>query len=101
MRARLVFLVGAVVIAVAAGNARAQDLAPPFVPQPQKPHPKAAPKLTKPPQLKKTVEPNYPPEALAARVSADVTMTVDIDAGGHGNKSEVSQTAGDGVGEAH
>jgi len=100
MRARLGFLVGAVVIAVAAWNARAQDLAPPLVPQPEQPQPKAAPKLTKPPQLKKTVEQNYPPEALAARLSADVTMMVDIDAAGNVSKVEVTKAAGQGFDEA-
>ena len=57
--------------------------------------PKPAPKLTKPPQIKKTVEPVYPPEALAQKLSADVTMMVDIDAEG-----KVSKVGGDQAGRA-
>jgi hypothetical protein len=88
MRARYVFLVAAVVV-IGVAPARAQDLGQPYRPPPEAPKP--APKLTKPPQIKKTVEPVYPPEALAQKVSADVTMMVDIDAEGKVSKAEVSQ----------
>ena len=87
MRARYVFLVAAVVV-IGVAPARAQDLGQPYRPPPEEPKP--APKLTKPPQIKKAVEPVYPPEALAQRVSADVTLMVDIDAEGKVSKAEVS-----------
>jgi len=98
MRVRLAFLVGAAVIGAAAGWAHAQDLAPPFRPPPEEPKP--APKLTKAPQILKPVEPVYPPAALAARIAADVTMMIDIDATGHVTKVEVTKPAGQGFDEA-
>jgi TonB family protein len=90
----------AVSIAVLAGQARAaraqmeQPLPPPPGPKP------AAPKLTKPPQILKTVEPAYPPEALGERLSADVTMTVDIGADGRVTKVDVPRPVGHGFDEA-
>jgi TonB family protein len=98
MRAGFVFLVAAGVIGVAAGQARAQDLGGPFRPPPEEPKP--APKLTKPPQIKQAVEPVYPPEALAQKLSADVTMMVDIDAAGKVSKVEVTKPVGQGFDEA-
>ena len=97
MRAGIVFLVAAVVV-IGVAPARAQDLGQPFRPPPEEPKP--APKLTKPPQIKKTVEPVYPPEALAQKVSADVTMMVDIDAEGKVSKAEVTKPVGQGFDEA-
>ena len=101
MRTGLVFLVAAAVISLAPPRARAQDLGQPFRrPEEQQPQQKPAPKLTKPPQIKKTVEPVYPPGALTEKVSADVTMTVDIDAEGKVSKVEVTKPVGQGFDEA-
>jgi TonB family protein len=100
MRARFAFLVGAaVVIAIAPPAARAQDLGGPFRREPAE-QPKAAPKLTKAPALQTTVEPVYPAGALDARVSADVTMLVDIDAQGKVTKVTVTKPVGQGFDEA-
>src|SRR5215831_12482729 len=98
MRARLAFLVAAIAIVVAVRSARSQDLAPPTWRPAEEP--KAAPKLTKAPAVLKAVEPVYPPEALAARISGDVTMTIDIDATGHVTKVEATKPAGHGFDEA-
>jgi TonB family protein len=81
MRARLAFLVGATVIAVATGSARAQDMGQPFQRLPEPPKP--APKLTKPPQIKQSVEPVYPPEARAKRLSGIVHVRALVDSRGH------------------
>src|ERR1044071_7999797 len=105
MRARVVFLVGAAavigaaVIAVGARGARAQDLGGAFRREPTE-APKAAPQLTKPPAIKKAVEPVYPPEALAGKLTADVTMTVDFDAEGKVTKVTVTTPVGQGFDEA-
>jgi len=99
MRARFAFLVGAAVIAAAISNARAQDLGQQFR-RPPTEEPKPAPKLTKPPAIKQAVEPVYPAGALDARVSADVTMQVDIDAEGKVTKVTITKPAGQGFDEA-
>ncbi len=80
------------------GAARAQDWAPPL----QAPPPAAAPApvLTKKPTVLKTVEPVYPPEALDAKLSADVAMVIDIDATGHVAKVDVPKPVGHGFDEA-
>ncbi len=59
-----------------------------------------APALTKPPQLLQAAPPNYPPEALAARLAADVTMDVDLDAAGRVTNVAVTAGAGHGFDEA-
>jgi TonB family protein len=59
-----------------------------------------APKLTKPPALSKSVDPVYPPEALADKLAADVTMLIDIDADGHVSGVQVTRPAGHGFDEA-
>jgi TonB family protein len=105
MRARFVFLVGAaavsaaVALAVGASVARAQDLGGPFRREPTE-APKAAPKLTKAPAIKQAVEPVYPPDALAAKLTADVSMMVDIDAEGKVTKVTVTKPVGQGFDEA-
>jgi TonB family protein len=99
MRAGLAFLVAAAVITIAPPGARAQDLGQPFR-RPEEQQPKPVPKLTKPPQIKQAAEPVYPPEALAERLTADVTMTVDIDAEGKVTKVEVKTPVGHGFDEA-
>lgn len=76
-----------------AGPAVAQDLDLPAVPE-TKAEPAPAPALTKAPQLIKAADPVYPPDALAARQSADVTMDVDLDAAGHVTGVAVSKGAG-------
>ena len=99
MRVRVAFLVGAaVVIAFTSGIARAQDLGAPFQRPPEAPKP--APKLTKAPTIKRAVEPVYPPGALDARASADVSMLVDIDADGKVTKVTVTKPVGQGFDEA-
>lgn len=59
-----------------------------------------APQLTKPPALVKSVEPIYPPEALAEKLAAEVTLLIDIDADGHVSGVQVSKPAGHGFDEA-
>jgi TonB family protein len=98
MRAWFAFLVAAGVIVVASPGALAQDLGGPFRPPSEEPKP--APKLTKPPQIKKAVDPVYPTEALAQKLSADVTMMVDIDAEGKVSKVEITKPVGQGFDEA-
>ena len=87
-------VVACLAASLVAGGARAQDWAPPLQ------APEHAPQLTKPPTIVKSVEPVYPPEALAARISADVTMTIDIDAGGHVTNVDIPKPAGHGFDEA-
>jgi TonB family protein len=95
----LTFVVAtAAALGAASGVARAQgyDQAPRRAPEP----PPAQPKLTKPPAILKTVEPVYPAEALGEQLSAEVTMTVDIDATGHVTKVGVPKPVGHGFDEA-
>jgi TonB family protein len=84
----------------AEGTARAQDLGQ--APRARNVEPAAAPqpKLTKAPQLLHTVEPEYPAGALADKLSAAVTMFVDIDGAGHVAKVEITKPAGHGFDEA-
>lgn len=95
---KLALPLGLAVAAVLAlgAPARGQDF--PLEPFPE-PKP-AAPKLTKSPQMLKAVEPVYPPEALEARLSADVTMTIDLDAEGKVTRAEVDKPVGHGFDEA-
>ena len=80
-----------------AGGARAQDWAPPLrAPREAEP----APVLTKPPKILKSVEPVYPPEALKAGISADVTMTIDIDVAGRVTNVDIPKPTGQGFDEA-
>src|SRR3569623_17512 len=55
---------------------------------------------TRPPVVGKAVEPVYPPEALAARAAADVTMVVDLDAAGRVTAVAVARPVGHGFDEA-
>lgn len=84
---------------VGAAAAHAQDLGERPFPERAQEAP-AAPALTKPPQLLQAAEPTYPAEALAARVSADVTMDVDLDAAGQVTNVTVTSGAGRGFDEA-
>ena len=56
--------------------------------------------MTKPPAVRKSVDPVYPPEALAAGLSGDVTLTIDIDAEGLVTSVAVATPAGNGFDEA-
>jgi TonB family protein len=68
-------------------------------PEPEKPPP-PAPRLTKPPKLIESAEPAYPPAALVQRLSADVTLQIDIDAEGNVSAVAVTRPAGNGFDEA-
>jgi TonB family protein len=69
---------------------------PPEPPPPEKP----APRLTKQPKLETSVEPAYPPAALSAGLSADVTLQLDLDAEGNVTAVAVTKPAGNGFDEA-
>ncbi len=69
-------------------------------PFPERKDEAAPPALTKAPQLVKAAQPAYPPEALAARLAADVTMNVDLDAAGQVTNVAVTSGAGHGFDEA-
>lgn len=58
------------------------------------------PVLTKAPQLLQNVEPVYPEEAKAEKLTGDVVMTVDLDAAGKVAQVLVTQSAGHGFDEA-
>ncbi len=91
----------AVVLATWPARAHAQDFAQPNADQPaEAPPAPAAPKLTKPPAITKSVDPVYPPEALADKLSADVTMLIDIDVDGRVSGVQVTKPAGHGFDEA-
>ncbi len=60
------------------------------------PPPVAAPVLTKPPVLIQSVAPDYPPAALAAGKTADVTVRIAIDADGLVTDVTVVAPVGDG-----
>jgi TonB family protein len=62
--------------------------------------PASGPRLTRPPRLKAPPRPLYPPAALAAGVSADVTLQLDIDAAGRVTAVVLRTPAGQGFDEA-
>ena len=74
-----------------AATARAQDAR-----RDAPPPPAAAPVLTKPPVLIQSVAPDYPPAALAAGKTADVTVRIAIDADGLVTDVTVVAPVGDG-----
>jgi TonB family protein len=76
----------------------AGQLDQPLPPPPERERP--APKLTKPPAVKKAVEPRFPAEALDAGVAGDVTLSIDIDADGRVTAVAVKTAAGHGFDEA-
>ena len=82
-----------------AASAVAQDLDQRPFPEKPEEAPRQ-PLLTKEPQLIKAAEPVYPSEALVARLSADVTMDVDLDASGRVTNVAVTTGAGHGFDEA-
>ena len=81
--------------ATAAGQSDQPLPAPPEPAEPARP-----PKVTKAPAVRKSVDPVYPPEALAAGLSGDVTLTIDIDAEGLVTSVAVTTPAGNGFDEA-
>jgi TonB family protein len=62
--------------------------------------PPGGPRLTRPPRLLRPADPVYPPEALAAGLSAAVTLQLDLDAAGHVTAVAVIKPAGHGFDEA-
>ena len=78
----------------------AGQLDQPLPAPPDRSEPPPAPKLTKPPAVKKQVEPTYPPEAFAAGLAGDVTLAIDIDADGRVTAVAVKTAAGHGFDEA-
>ena len=91
-------VVGLLLAGLAGPFARAQDLGQGVAPP--APAPVPAVTLTRPPVVVKAVEPVYPPEALAARAAADVTMVVDLDAAGRVTAVAVARPVGHGFDEA-
>jgi TonB family protein len=83
-----------------AAPAAAQDLDQPPPPTGRPADVPPAPVMTRAPQLLKPAEPIYPPEALAAGLSADVTMDVDLDASGQVTNVAVTGGGGHGFDEA-
>jgi len=77
--------------------ARAQDLSQGVAPAPPAPGTAA---LTKAPTVVKAVDPLYPPQALATRAAADVTMTVDLNADGEVTGVTVPRAVGHGFDES-
>jgi TonB family protein len=67
---------------------------------PDRTGPRPAPKLTKPPTIKKQVEPAYPADALDAGLAGDVTLTIDIGVDGRVTAVAVATSAGHGFDEA-
>ena len=77
--------------AFAQGTGQAFPEPPPLAPAPQ---------LTKPPLLRRPPQPVYPPQALAEKLSADVTLQIDIDPDGRVAAAVVTTPAGHGFDEA-
>ena len=90
--------IGLVLVGLVGGVARAQDLGQgPGAPTAT---PAATPALTKPPVVLNAVEPAYPAAALAGKMAAAVTMSVDLDATGRVTAVEVPRPVGNGFDEA-
>jgi TonB family protein len=90
----------AAALALLAARPASAQLDQPLPPPPGKSEPAPAPKLTKPPAVTKPVEPVYPPEAFAAGLAGEVTLTIDLDATGHVTNVAVAKGAGHGFDEA-
>ncbi len=88
----LALLAPGIAAAQVEGGARKDD--PPAA-EPPRP-----PQLTQPPVLIESVAPEYPPEALAIGLTADVTMRIAVDATGAVTKAEVVKPVGHGFDEA-
>jgi TonB family protein len=89
-------IAGGVMIATRAVGQLDQPLPAP----PARSETRPAPKLTKPPAIKKQVEPAYPAEALDGGLGGDVTLTIDIGADGRVTAVAVATSAGHGFDEA-
>jgi TonB family protein len=87
-------------VALAVPAAAAAQMDQPLPPPPEPTEPVRAPQVTKAPAIRKSVEPVYPPEALAEGLSGDVTLTIDIDADGLVTAVTVATPAGHGFDEA-
>ena len=86
------------VLLISSVPGRAQDLdQQPFPERKETDH---QPVLTKAPLLIKAAEPIYPPEAVAQKLAADVTMNIDLNAAGQVTGVEVTTSAGHGFDEA-
>jgi TonB family protein len=86
-------LAAALLAFLLAPAARAQDAGAPDAAA-------GGPRLTRPPRLKIGPRPVYPPAALAAGLSADVTLQLDIDARGKVTAVALTGGAGQGFDEA-
>jgi TonB family protein len=91
-------LAAAILVLALVRVAVAQEFQQQRPPEPEAPPP--APKLTKAPKLITKVKPGYPPAALAAGLSAAVTMQLDLDAEGNVTAVAVTRPAGQGFDEA-
>jgi TonB family protein len=89
-------MVAAVMIPTRAGAQLDQPLPAP----PERREPPPAPKLTKPPAIKKQVQPAYPADALDAGLAGDVTLSIDIAVDGRVTAVAVKVSAGRGFDEA-
>jgi len=78
----------------------AAQLDQPLPAPPDRTEPRPAPKLTKPPTIKKQVEPAYPADALDAGIAGDVTLRIDIGVDGRVTAVAVATSAGHGFDEA-
>ncbi len=71
----------------------------PHPPRAAPPHPARTPVDVRAPELIDFVEAEYPPEALAARMEADVVLRLSLDAEGRVTAAEVLEPAGRGFDE--
>src|SRR5262245_47964783 len=72
----------------------------PLPPPPGRNAPPPPPKVTRPPAIKKAVEPTYPADALDAGLAGDVTLAIEIGADGRVTAVSVTASAGHGFDEA-
>src|SRR5205823_6023387 len=80
--------------------ARAQEAYEGAVRRDEKPKEPPQPQMTRAPQLLRSVEPAFPPEAAAGKVSGDVTLEIEIAADGTVSDARVVTPAGHGFDEA-
>ena len=80
------------------GRARAQDWAPPLQAPPRGRRPRPCSRSR--PRSRRPSSPSTRPRRSPPKLSADVTMTIDIDATGHVTKVDVPKPAGHGFDEA-
>ncbi|RYZ42461.1 MAG: TonB family protein [Myxococcaceae bacterium] len=85
--------------AMQTGSATQEPEAPSSAPAAQVPAPAAAP-VVEAPKLVQKVEAPYPPEALAARLEANVRLQLKVDVQGQVTEAEVMEPVGHGFDEA-